>query len=145
MTIRLTKASGKRSWCSGLLAILIAGCASDHKTLPPSAGQENDTTNFVPRYYPGITVTVTPTSRFFFVGGQVNNNTGGQKLYTGPITLTGALDVAGNFTPFADKTHVQITRVDGTVIIVNAVAALRHPEKDPPIYPGDRIWVGRRF
>jgi polysaccharide biosynthesis/export protein VpsN len=111
----------------------------------PTKLADDITTNYVPRFYPRINVTVTPTGRFFFVGGQVNNGTGGQKLYTGPITLMGAIEAAGDFTNFADRKHVQITRVDGTIVLVNCVEAIKHPEKDLPIYPGDRIWVGRRF
>jgi hypothetical protein len=145
MTIRLANAEAKRCWFSVLLAMVLAGCASDHKSSPAPVGQNGNTTNYVPRFYPHINVYVTPPTRLFYVGGQVNTNTGGRILYTGPITLTGAIEAAGDFTPYADKRHVQITRVDGTITIANAVEALSHPEKDLPIYPGDRIWVGRRF
>jgi protein involved in polysaccharide export with SLBB domain len=111
----------------------------------PSKLEQEITTNYVPRYYTHISVTVTPVARFFFVGGQVNNSAGGRIMYTGPITVMGAIQAAGDFTPFADKRHVQVTRVDGTILKVNCIQAIKHPEKDVPIYPGDRIWVGRRF
>jgi protein involved in polysaccharide export with SLBB domain len=111
----------------------------------PSKLEQEITTNYVPRYYPHISVTVTPVARFFFVGGQVNNNgTGGRIAYAGPITIMGAIQAAGDFTPFADKKHVQVTRGD-KILKVNCVDALKHPDKDIRIYPGDRIWVGRRF
>jgi protein involved in polysaccharide export with SLBB domain len=57
----------------------------------------------------------------------------------------GAIRVAGGFAAYADKKNVQITRADGTVLYVHCLEAIKHPEKDPPIYAGDRIWVGRRF
>jgi protein involved in polysaccharide export with SLBB domain len=106
--------------------------------------EQEITADYVPRFYPHISITVTPVARFFFVGGQVNNTTGGRILYTGPITVLGAIQAAGDFTPFADKKHVQITRGD-EIIKVNCVKALRVPKLDVPVYPGDRIWVGRRF
>jgi polysaccharide export outer membrane protein len=113
---------------------------------PGQLGKEI-TEKYLKGYFPHVTVTVTPVARFFFVGGQVNNNSGGggRILYTGPITLMGAIQAAGDFTPFADKKHVQITRVDGTIIKVNCREVLNHPDKDVQVLPGDRIWVGRRF
>jgi protein involved in polysaccharide export with SLBB domain len=111
----------------------------------PSKLEQEITTNYVPRYFTHITVTVTPMARFFFVGGQVNNNASGRILYTGPITVMGAIQAAGDFTPFAKKSHVQITRSNGTIEYVNCVKALKHPEQDLPVYPGERIFVDRRF
>jgi len=111
----------------------------------PSKLEQEITTNYVPHYYTHISVTVTPMARFFYVGGQVNNNAGGRITYAGPITVMGAIQAAGDFTPFADRKHVQITRADGTILKVNCVEAIKHPEKDLPIYPGDRIWVVRRL
>lgn len=106
---------------------------------------------YVPAYYKHLTVTVTPSMRFFYVGGQVNGgNTsgqgGGRYPYSGPITVTQAIYSAGDFTPFADKKHVRLTRrKDHNVITINCVQALKHPEKDIPVYPGDRIDVPRRW
>jgi protein involved in polysaccharide export with SLBB domain len=111
----------------------------------PSQLSQELTEKYRKGYFPNVTVTVTPVARFFFVGGQVNNNAGGRILYAGPIRVLGAIQAAGDFTPFADKRHVQITRVDGTIFKVNCVDAIKHPEKDLWIYPGDRIYVGRRF
>jgi protein involved in polysaccharide export with SLBB domain len=52
--------------------------------------------------------------------------------------------VAGGVTDFAKRTKVQLTRVNGQRITVNYDKALRKPELDPPVYPGDRIYVARR-
>jgi polysaccharide export outer membrane protein len=100
---------------------------------------------YVPTWYKHISVTVTPISRFFYVGGQVNNNgPGGRVVYAGPITLTRAIVAAGDFNVFADKKHVQITRVDGTKITVNCIKAIKYPKLDLPVYPGDSINVPLR-
>jgi hypothetical protein len=57
----------------------------------------------------------------------------------------GAIGAAGDFTPFADKRHVKVIHLDGTIKTVNCNKAITHPELDIPIYPGDKIQVGRRF
>jgi len=98
---------------------------------------------YVPDWYPQITVTVTPVARYFFVLGQVVNS--GRILYTGPITVLGAIGAAGDFTPFADKAHVKVIRADGSIETINCKRAITHPELDVPIYPHDKIQVGRRF
>jgi protein involved in polysaccharide export with SLBB domain len=74
------------------------------------------------------------------------NSTGntGRILYTPGITVLGAISAAGDFNPFADKRHVQITRVDGTIKIVNCLKAIKHPELDLRVFPGDKINVPRR-
>jgi polysaccharide export outer membrane protein len=99
---------------------------------------------YVPTWYKHISVTVTPTARFFYVGGQVNNLSGGRIMYTGPITVMGAIQAAGDFTPFADKRHVQVTRVDGTIEHVNCVKVIKNPKLDLQVFPGDRIYVPLR-
>jgi polysaccharide biosynthesis/export protein len=118
----------------------------------PAAGKSSSqlekeiTAGYVPNYYPHIAVTVTPLARYFFVGGQVMGGSGGRILYTGPITVLGAIQAAGDFNPFANRKKVQITRSDGkTIEYVNCIKAIKHPELDLPVYPGDRIFVQRRF
>jgi protein involved in polysaccharide export with SLBB domain len=100
----------------------------------------------VPKFYAHASVTVSATARFFYIGGEVNqNSSGGRIMISGPMTLTGAIDAAGGFSPFANKRNVRLTRVNGTVVIVNCRRAVLHPEEDPPVYPGDRIYIRRRF
>lgn len=98
---------------------------------------------YVPDWYPKVTVTVTPVARYFFVLGQVTSP--GRILYTGPITLLSAIGAAGDFTPFADKRHVKVIRADGSIETINCRKAVNNPKLDVPIYPGDKIQVGRRF
>jgi polysaccharide export outer membrane protein len=98
---------------------------------------------YVPAWYKHLSVTVTTPMRFFYVGGQVLK--GDRFPYTSPITVTAAIQAAGGFDPYANKKKVRLTRVDGQVIIVNCLEVLKRPELDPPVYPGDKIDVPRRF
>jgi polysaccharide export outer membrane protein len=100
---------------------------------------------YVPDYYRNMTVTVQhqTQSRFYYVGGEVKSP--GRQVYVGPITVTKAIQTAGDFTDFAKKTKVKLIRVDGRVQTVNCPKALVDPRLDPEVYPGDQITVPRRF
>jgi polysaccharide export outer membrane protein len=102
---------------------------------------------YVPDYYTHLNVTVTPSVRYFYVDGQVNAESGGggRVMYVGPITVTRAIAAAGGFNSFAARNKVRLYRVDGKIIIVNCNKALDHPELDPPVYPGDKIFVPTRL
>jgi polysaccharide export outer membrane protein len=99
----------------------------------------------VPKYYAHANVVVLSTGRYAYIGGEINPGKEGRIVIAGQMTLTGLIDTAGGFNAFANRSKVQITRVDGTVLTVNYRKAVRHPELDPPIYPGDRIYIPRRF
>jgi polysaccharide export outer membrane protein len=109
----------------------------------PAVLQNDIQEAYVPAWYKHINVTVTPPLRYFSVGGQVTKPD--RFAYTAPITVTAAIQAAGDFTPFANKKKVQLTRVNGKVIIINCLEVLKHPELDPPVYPGDKVDVPRRF
>jgi polysaccharide biosynthesis/export protein VpsN len=109
----------------------------------PGELQDEIQAAYVPAWYKHLSVSVTPPQRFFSVGGQVNK--GDRFPWTGPTTVTRAIQAAGGFDPFAAKKKVRLTRVDGTVIIVDCIDVLDHPEKDPPVYPGDKVDVPRRY
>jgi len=112
----------------------------------PSQLEKDIKAAYEPKWYPHVNVTVTPVARFFYVMGQVTGGSGsGRVAYTGPITVLGAITSAGDFNPFADKKHVQITRMSGKIEYVNCVKALKHPELDLLVYPGDKIMVPRRI
>ena len=98
---------------------------------------------YVPKFYRRMTVNIKAQDRFFFVTGEVRNP--GQRVHTGYITALMAVGAAGDFTDFADKTDIQVIRADGTQINVNGKKALKNPELDVPVYPNDRVHVGRRF
>jgi protein involved in polysaccharide export with SLBB domain len=112
----------------------------------PSQLEKDIKAAYEPKWFLHVNITVTPVARFFYVMGQVTGSAGsGRITYAGPITVLGAISAAGDFTPFADKKHVQITRGDGKIQIVNCVKALKYPELDLPVYPGDKIMVPRRL
>ena len=97
---------------------------------------------YVPRYYRTLTVTVKGADLFYYVGGEVRSP--GRQLYLGPITVTGAIKSAGDFTDFAKRAKVTLKR-GNNVYTIDAENALNTPEADLPVYPGDSITVPRRF
>jgi polysaccharide export outer membrane protein len=98
---------------------------------------------YVPGFFKAVTVTVRIADRYFFVGGQVKNP--GQKAYLSEMTVLKGVQAAGDFTDFADKTKIQVTRTSGKTEIINGKKALKNPRLDLPIYPGDSIFVPQRF
>jgi protein involved in polysaccharide export with SLBB domain len=99
---------------------------------------------YVPGFYArALTVTVAIEERWIYVGGEVKNPN--RFLYSGQMTLLKAIQTAGDFTEFANRRKVQITRVGGRKETVNCVKAIRDPRLDPPIYPSDQIFVPRRL
>jgi protein involved in polysaccharide export with SLBB domain len=100
---------------------------------------------YVPGIYVRLTVTVAHTSstRFYYVGGEVKAP--GRQIWIGPISVTRAIQSAGDFTDFANKKKVRLTRVDGRTQTVNCMKALEHPEIDPQVFPGDKISVPRKL
>lgn len=102
--------------------------------------------NYVPKYYVRLTVTVKSSSdRVFYVGGEVNSH-GSRQQYIGDTTVTKAIQSAGGLTDFANHSKVWLTRTStGQRIRVNYDDALKNPAKDPPVYPDDQINVEKRI
>ena len=98
---------------------------------------------YVPNYYRQLTVIVRNEGRFFYVKGQVKSPN--QYPYLKEMTLLRAIATAGDFTDFAKKTKVLVTRADGRKITVNCIKALRDDKLDIPIFPDDTIEVPRRY
>ncbi len=95
------------------------------------------------KYYVAMTVTVKAPERYYSVGGEVKNPK--RDVYVGGTTVIKAIQSAGDFTDFAKKTQVVLTRASGKRFIVNCEKALRDPRLDLPVYPGDTIHVPKRF
>jgi protein involved in polysaccharide export with SLBB domain len=96
------------------------------------------------KLYTQITVVVKPGDRFYTVAGEVNTH-GVRLVYQGSTTVLRAIASAGDFTEFANRTEVAITRADGKREIVDCKHARTHPEYDRTICPGDYIFVPRSF
>lgn len=95
----------------------------------------------VPKYYRGITVIIKTEDRLFFVGGEVRRPD--RIVYVGAITVLKAIQSAGDFTDFADRKNVELTRLNGQKFVVNCKKAQKDPKLDLPVYPGDTIRVPR--
>jgi polysaccharide export outer membrane protein len=101
-------------------------------------------TNYVPKYYVRLTVTVNSGDRVYYVGGEVKG--GGRQLYVGDTTVTKAIQSAGGLTDFANHSKVWLTRAsNGQRIRVDYDEALEDPAKDPLVYPDDQINVDKRI
>ncbi len=100
---------------------------------------------YVPDFYRNMTVTVrvTPSTQFYFVDGEVKAPN--RQIYIGYITVTRAIASAGGFTDFARKRSVILKRANGQRITVNCLKAIKDPKLDPPVYPGDSIYVYRTW
>jgi protein involved in polysaccharide export with SLBB domain len=98
---------------------------------------------YVPDYYKTLGVTVEPDAQFIFVGGEVVKNA--RIEYLGPITVTQAVQAAEGFTEYANRKKIKLFHTGGKVETVNWNQAIEHPEKDPQVYPGDKVEVPRRL
>jgi protein involved in polysaccharide export with SLBB domain len=119
---------------------LIGPVKADGKT--PGELQREIHDLFVPKYYKRLTVIVTGEQRVYYVGGQVRQP--GRQVYLGATTVTKAIQSAGDFTDFAARKRVELTRADGKTITVDCVKAARDPSLDPPVFPGDKVNVPMR-
>jgi len=99
---------------------------------------------YVPSFYAHISVTVIPGNRYYYVSGEVNQTQNGKQLYTGKVTVLGAIGAAGGFNDYAAKTKVQLTRQDGTILIEDCKKALTDPKLDLEVLPGDKIFVPKQ-
>lgn len=104
--------------------------------------QEEIRQRYLKTYFQRLTVSVRIEGRFINVGGYVR--TPGRYDYQGQMTVLDAIKVAGDFNEFAKRSCVRITRPSGEEIIANCSKALKDPEYDPPLYPGDDVYVPRK-
>ncbi len=94
--------------------------------------------------YRNLTVTVVPQSRFYYVSGEVKKP--GPEPYLGETDIIKAISAAGDFTDFANKKKVKITRANGQSEIIDVQKIFDEPTSfDVPIYPGDKIYIRRRI
>jgi protein involved in polysaccharide export with SLBB domain len=98
---------------------------------------------YVPKYFKYMTPVVRIADRFYFVSGEVRLPN--RQVFTGSMTVLGAISSVGGFSEFARKTKVQVTRANGEKFTVNCLKALQDPALDKPIYPGDKINVPKRL
>jgi len=97
---------------------------------------------YVPDYYKRLTVTVITDQQVYYVQGQVRQ--AGRQQYIGTTTVLKAIASAGDFTDFADRKRVVLTRADGKRLIVDCIKAAKDATYDLPVFPGDKIEVKMR-
>ena len=93
------------------------------------------------RIYRRMSVIIERLSLSISVGGEVR--TAGPIAYLGDMTVTKAINAAGGFTEYADRTSVIVTRANRQQVFINVKKALSDPKLDLPMYPGDSIYVKR--
>jgi protein involved in polysaccharide export with SLBB domain len=100
---------------------------------------------YVPRLYThlGVTVKTAADNQVYFVRGEVKSP--GRLIYVGPTTVSKAITSAGDFTDFANRSKVFLTRSNGKRFRLNCDKILEGKAPDPPVYPGDQIEVKRRL
>jgi protein involved in polysaccharide export with SLBB domain len=108
--------------------------------LTPSELSERIQANYVPRFYIRCTVTVLATVRFFYVGGEVRGP--GRYNWSEDITLLKAINTAGGFNDYANRSKVELTRGKEKRVF-NCEDLRQHPERDMSIQPGDSIYISR--
>jgi protein involved in polysaccharide export with SLBB domain len=94
------------------------------------------------KFYKHLTVTVKAGDRYFYVDGEVNRR--GPAPYLGETDIIKAISASGGFTDFAKKTKVNLIHPNGKKEIINYNKAMEE-NLYFPVYPGDKIWVPRRF
>jgi protein involved in polysaccharide export with SLBB domain len=97
---------------------------------------------YVPKYYKYLTVSVQPEMRFFHVSGEVKMP--GVFPWRGQETVLRGISTAGGLTDWAKKRKLQLVRADGQQYIINFSDAEEDAKKDLPIFPGDYIYVPRK-
>jgi polysaccharide export outer membrane protein len=97
---------------------------------------------YVPRLFKRLDVSVKTEDRLFYVGGYVKAPN--RYIYSGELTVLKAIKIAGDFTEYARRTQVTVTRSDGTKITVDCKKAEKDARLDIPIYPGDKVEVPKK-
>jgi len=92
------------------------------------------------KIYTNPVVTVISEERFINVGGDVRGPS--NVVWRPDSTLMSTINACGGFTEYANRRAVRILR-GKQVIVVDCVKAAQTPGADPPVYPGDQIWVPR--
>ena len=95
---------------------------------------------YVPRYFVRCNVNVLVSSRFFYVGGEARSP--GRYPWTKDVSLLKAINTAGGFSDYANRSSVELTRGKEKKTY-NCEAIRQHPENDVEIQPGDSIYVPR--
>jgi len=92
------------------------------------------------KIYTNPVVSVLPEERFINVGGDVRGPS--NVVWRPDSTLMSTINSCGGFDEFANRRTVRIIR-GKQVFYIDCVKAASIPGADPPVYPGDQIYVPR--
>ncbi len=92
------------------------------------------------KIYSNPIVTVIPEERYVNVGGDVRGPS--RVIYTPDSTVMSTINACGGFDDYANKRAVRVIRGQ-QVFQVDCVKAALDPGADPPVFPGDQIYVPR--
>jgi protein involved in polysaccharide export with SLBB domain len=92
------------------------------------------------KIYTNPVVTVLPEERYVNVGGDVRSPT--RVIYTADATVISMINACGGFDEYANRRAVRVIRGQ-QVMVVDCVKAEATAGGDPPVYPGDQIYVPR--
>ena len=124
----------------GLLSLPYIGAVAASGLTSAELSQRIRQTYITRNFYTAIDVSVAVTERFVYVGGEVARP--GRIVWTPDLTLTKAIQAAGGFTLYGKEAQVSLVR-DRTAYAIDARLALRQPDQDPHLVPGDSITVPR--
>jgi protein involved in polysaccharide export with SLBB domain len=103
-------------------------------------GQEITDAYKAQKIYTNPVVTVLEEERFITIGGDVRSPS--NVVYRPDLTLMGAINSCGGFTDYANRRSVRVIRGKDE-FYVDCIKAVTAPSADPPVYPGDQIYVSR--
>lgn len=92
------------------------------------------------KIYRSPVVSVLPEVQYITVGGDVRGPT--NLPYRPDLTVMGVINACGGFTEFANRRSVRIIR-GNQVLYIDCNKAISDPGADPPVYPGDQVFVPR--
>jgi protein involved in polysaccharide export with SLBB domain len=100
---------------------------------------------YVPKLYKQMTVTVAISggTRFYTVDGEVKMPN--KQPWIGRTTLRQAIASCGDFTDFANRRKVRLTRADGSSQEINILKVIQGKSPDLEVFPGDKINVPRKW
>lgn len=95
------------------------------------------------RFYRNLTPNVQSQLQVYYVGGEVRAP--GPKEYLGQTDIIKAVQSAGDFTDFANKKKVKLTRSNGRTEEINCIRIIEGKAENVLVMPGDRVHVPRRL
>lgn len=116
---------------------MLAGCASRS---PNSTTQAQSNATPAPFHR---TITIVTTNRFVFVGGEVRHP--GRFNWAEGLTLTNAVQAAGGFTDFANRSGLELRRADGSFERYSYARILKGLTNSPVLNPNDQLIVRKRY